>query len=100
MKFDLPEQFVDQVLAVLQEAPVPFKIVNPMLQEFLRQANDKKIQSLEYPTPTIDYTYKTFAEFMSVKDTPDVPDTESARVGWNAAMAVRSEPRLSGESNG
>ena len=49
MKFDFDKAFVDQVLAVIQEAPVPFKIVNPMLQEFIRQINDERIQSLEYP---------------------------------------------------
>ena len=49
VKFDFDKAFVDQVLAVMQEAPVPFKIVNPMLQEFIRQINDERIQSLEYP---------------------------------------------------
>lgn len=49
MKFDFEEAFVNQVLAVMQEAPVPFKIVNPLLQEFINQINDKLIQSLEYP---------------------------------------------------
>lgn len=49
MKFDFTEQFVNQVLAVLQEAPVPHRVIDPVLKEFVRQANDKKIQSLEYP---------------------------------------------------
>ena len=52
VKFDFDKAFVDQVLSVMQEAPVPFKIVNPMLQEFIRQINDERIQSLEYPVAT------------------------------------------------
>lgn len=49
MKFDFKEEFVNAVLQVIRQAPVAHVIVDPMLQEFLRQANDKKIQSLEYP---------------------------------------------------
>lgn len=49
MKFDLNPQIVDGILAVLQEAPVPHKIVNPLVQELIRQVKDEKIQSLVYP---------------------------------------------------
>jgi hypothetical protein len=54
MKFDFPTAFVDQVMLVLQEAPVAHKVINPILQEFIRQANDKKIQSLEYPDEALE----------------------------------------------
>lgn len=51
MKFDLPNHVVDGILAVMQEAPVPHKIVNPLVQELWRQSKDDTIQSLSYPKP-------------------------------------------------
>ena len=51
MKFDLSPQVVDGILAVMQEAPVPHKIVNPLVQELLRQSKDETIQAMGYPMP-------------------------------------------------
>ena len=53
MFFDLKPEFVNGILAVLQESPVPHKIVDPMLKELVRQASDAKIQSLAYPAEPV-----------------------------------------------
>ena len=49
MKLDLTPEVINGILAILQEAPVPHKIIDPILKELVRQANDAKIQSLAYP---------------------------------------------------
>jgi hypothetical protein len=49
MYFDLKPEFVNGILAVMQKAPVAHEIVDPLLKELVRQANDAKIQSLAYP---------------------------------------------------
>lgn len=51
IKFDLELAFLNQVLAAIQEAAMPSRITNPLLNEFSRQMNDKRIQSLAYPAP-------------------------------------------------
>jgi hypothetical protein len=66
VKFDLEPAFFEQLMAVLQEAPKPYAMlglntaaagmverVNPMVQRLVAQANDKRIQSLEYPPEEI-----------------------------------------------
>lgn len=49
MKFDLEPVFVQAMINCLQEAPVPHKIIDPMLKQLLSQSTDKRIQSMEYP---------------------------------------------------
>lgn len=49
MKFDLKPEIVNGILAIMQEAPVPHKVVDPILKELIRQSQDAKIQSLDYP---------------------------------------------------
>jgi hypothetical protein len=49
MFFDLKPDFINGMLLVMQKAPVAHEVVDPMLKELVRQANDAKIQSLAYP---------------------------------------------------
>lgn len=49
MKFDFDENFVQLICSVIREAPVAHKVVHPMLQAIEAQANDPRIQSLDYP---------------------------------------------------
>lgn len=48
MKFDIDENLFQAMIGLMQEAPVPHKVSNPVIQALLAQANDAKIQSLDY----------------------------------------------------
>ena len=49
MKLDIPEDKLNQILQIMQQAPVAHLVVDPLLKLIIAQANDKKIQSLAYP---------------------------------------------------
>jgi hypothetical protein len=52
MKFDIPEDKVNLILSILQQAPVPHIQVDPLLKFLVNQANDKRVQALAYPLLT------------------------------------------------
>lgn len=49
MKFDIPEDKINAIMVIMQQAPVPHLQVDPLLRFLINQANDKRVQSMVYP---------------------------------------------------